>query len=810
MFRFLSLFLLLVGSLLPLSYGQHIVAAKIYDADRKEPVPFATVKFSIPGHGTIADLDGGFMIDGADRAIEWIEISCLGYTTLMVLLPLNSDKILLHRAENGLKEVVIKPPYDKIRRILNTAIANKNRNDPDKYDWYRCKVYYKMLADISVPDSVLNDTGKDAQELREILASQHLLMSETYNLRTWKSPQQLQEVVVGSRFSGLKRSLFTGLITDILPFHAYADYIQLNGTDYHNPLSKGYEQYYKFDLKDEIGQGNDTVWVLSYKPRARMLNELSGTIYINSDGYAISHFIGRAYDTILKRNVRIEQQYEHIATDGKSRWFPSKLNYIMEWTQKTKHSSMTYHLKGNSRIDSVSFKEDDDFHFDKRHTVIMAAHADQLEDTTWKVMRPEALDKKEARTYEMIDSFGNAKHFDRFMSHLSRLPEGKVSIGKLDINLMRIFRSNYYENYRVGLGAQTNERLIKWLSVGGWAGYGIGDAHWKYGIFTEVYADKEHEFIFKASYCDDINDPGHVHLNAELDKNYLNAYLLNRVDQNRTYTLGVKKKSGYWQLELTGSQQEIIPRYAYAFEHNGTDYTTFKANELSFGFRYAFAERTAPFFGRYYSLGTKYPVWYGKITAGTLQGAGADIPYIQAVTAVAWRKHINRIGNERFLFSAGKLFSKDQLPLGKLFAGNGFRYDQDGGLSVYSFGGMITMYPYDYYTDQYVSLIWRHDFDSKLYKLQFPASSFSSAPYIGLQYDLLYGTLKQPATQKKVAFGVPDNAYHEAGLLLNNLIKIKYLNLYYFSFNLGYFYHFTPQPDLNKNGKIVLGLDVQF
>ncbi|WP_161499403.1 DUF5686 family protein [Flavipsychrobacter stenotrophus] len=786
------------------------MSAKVYDAESKQPVPFATVRFSIADRGTIADLDGVFVVNEPDAGIKWVEISCLGYQPLKVTIPFTSNKVYLQRTANGLTEVVIKPPFDKIRRILNAAIANKSSNNPDKYDWYRCKVYYKMLADISLPDSVLNDTGKDAKEMRDILATQHLLMSETYSIRTWKQPQQLQEEVIGSRFSGLKKSLFTGLITDVLPFHAYSDYIQLNGKDYHNPLSKGYDQYYKFDIVDEISQGNDTTWVLSFKPRAKVLNELKGTLYINSDGYAISHFIGSAADTILKRVVRIEQQYEQVMADGAKHWFPSRLNYIIEWTQKTKKSSMTYHLKGNSRIDSVRFKEDDNFRFDKRHTVKMMDDADQLQDTVWKAMRPEVLDSKEARTYQMVDSFGDAKHFDRFMSYLSRLPEGKVSIGKFDVNLLRIFQSNYYEDYRLGLGLQTNEKVIKWLSVGGWAGYGTRDAHWKYGVFTELYADKAQEFVFKASYTDEINDPGRVHIHPDLDQNYLNAYLLNRVDQIKTYSLGIKKKLGYWSLELTGRQQDIVPKYAYAFEHNGVDYTAFKANELSLSFRYAFAERTAPFFGRYYTLGSKYPIVYGKITAGNLQGVGTDIPYTQIAAAISWQKHLNRIGNERFLVSAGKLFSNDQLPLGKLFAGNGYRYDQNGGLSVYSFGGMLTMYPYDYYTDQFVNVIWRHDFDSKLYKFTVPGSSFSSAPYIALQYNMLYGTLQHRETQKFVAFGVPDNAYHEAGILLNNLVKLKYLNLYYFSFNAGYFYHFTPVTDLNKNGKIVLGFDVQF
>jgi hypothetical protein len=790
------------------------VAGEVYDSASGKPIPFATIRYGLSGSGTIADLDGKFnSVSSLPPSVKWLEISSTGYTARRVILPLTNARVLLARSANNLAEVVIKPPYDKIRRILNNAIANKSANNPEKYDWYRCNVYYKMIVDIRMPDSVLQkDTSADSREFKEFMQTQHLLMSETYSVRTWKQPQQLQEQVTGSRFSGLKKSLFTGLVTDVLPFHAYTDYLSLNGKDYHNPVSRGYEQYYKFDLVDELQQGGDTVWVLGYKPRGNNANQLRGRVYINSNGFAIANFIGTALDTSLKRDIRIEQEYKLVEADGQQHWFPVHLNYIIDWQQKSKDGPYNWYLKGTSRIDSVSFREDKNFKFDKAHTTVLQQGADELNDAAWQQLRPDTLDSKERKTYHIIDSFGEAKHFDRLMGAMAHLPEGRVSIGKLDLDITRLFRSNRYEGTRVGLGLQTNERLIKWLSVGGYAGYGFRDVHWKYGAFAEVYADKNREFSIRASYTDDINDPGRVHLNSDLDKNYLNAYLLYRVDRIITSSLGMKKKLGYWNLELTGRQQQITPKYDYVFNYKGDAYNSFTARELSFGFRYAFAERTAPFFNTYYSVGTKYPIWYGRVTAGTLTAGANQLPYVQALTAVAWQKHINRIGNERFLVSAGKIWSNDPLPLSKLFAGAGYRYDpKDGsGISLYSFGGFMTMYPYGYYSDQYVSVLLRHDFDRRLYKLAIPGTALSSSPFIGLQYNMLYGTLQQRQAQQQVAFSVPDNAYHEVGALLNSILMQRYLNLYYFTLNAGYFYHLADQGTAKTNGKVVFGINVEF
>ena len=804
------------------SVAQSLRNGRVYDAVSGEPIPFATIKFGEGRQGMVAGLDGRFELPEGE--IKWIEVSCLGYMPRKITLPATDLTIRLQPAGGSLDEYVVTPPYDKIRRIINNVIANKGENDPDKYDWYRCNVYYKMIVDLGrlqdtkTEKEKKHETGKkkrDAEtdsvkqkKLQEFLENQHLLMSETYSVRTWEKPQHLQEQVLASRFSGFKKSMFTSLVTDVLPFHAYTDYFTLNGKDYHNPVSRGFEQHYRFNLVDEIQQGNDTLWILSFSPRGHNANELKGTVYINSDGYAISQIIATAKDTMLKMDVRIEQQYERIpVAENKKRWFPKHLNYIIDFTQQTSKSRLTYHMKGYSRIDSVSWNPDKEFRFDKAHTVKLEPKADELSDTAWRSIRPEPLDKKEALTYKVIDSLGEKIHLDKAMSYLSKIPEGKIPIGILDFDLKRLFNFNDYENVRLGLGAQTNEHLIRWLSIGGWAGYGFKDAQWKYGGFAEFYADRSHEFVFKAGYTNDINDPGRIKLNNELDKNYLNAYLLQRVDETKTASLSVTKKLGYWTFSLAGRQQQITPKYNYALLYNDSLYKTFTAAEASLTFRYAYAERTAPFFGYYYSVGSKYPIWYGKITQGILSaGQDMQVPYTQALTAVLWHKHINRIGFEHILIEGGKSWSNSALPLSKLFAGNGYNYDANSAWSLYTFGGLMTMLPYQYYTDQFASLTFRHDFDWKLYKVEVPGTKFSSAPNICLQYNMLYGTLARPEAQQYVNFSIPSTGYHEAGLQLNNLVRVIYANLYYLTLNVGYFYHITPVFNTTNNSRAVVGL----
>lgn len=800
----------------PLALFAQAQRIKIVSSYNGLPVAFAAVKYEETGRGTIADLDGYITLDPEQiKNIRWVEVSCVGYKSQKLQLPISNSPIVLQPSDNTLKEVVVKTNDDKIRRILRSAVNSRNTNNPDKYDWYSCYIYYKMKVDVDMTESLKNDTGKEAREIREFTEKQHLLMSETYSKRTWQQPQKLQEEVLGTRFSGLKKSVFTSMVTDVLPFHSYNDYISLNGKDYHNPVSAGWQQYYKYALADEILVGGDTLWMLKFKPTLVNAGGLKGSVYISSKGYAIANLKAVTTDTLLKRVVGIEQEYSYITdTAAKvSHWFPHHLNFFIDWTLPSGSVPIQYHITGNSQIDTVSFVKRDKFHFDKAHTIKIQEGADIKSDKEWLQLRPIALDAKEQQTYTVIDSIGEKFHLDRYTSYLSGLPAGKVPIGPVDLDITRILRANYYENFRLGIGGQTNDKVSKWFSLGGWAGYGFKDVRWKYGAFAEFYPFRDNkETVLKIGYSEDLFDPGRVRMHPDLDKMYLRAYLLRKVDLIKMAQVQLTKKLGYWSLGLAAQHQEILPQYVYAYDIAGKQYTSYKANEAVFSIRYAFAERTAPFFGKYYSVGSKYPILYAKFTAGNLYADQLNIEYYQINAALAWKKHINRIGSERIQIQSGISFSNHPLPVSKLFAANGFRADggKGGQSSIYTFGGLLTVYPYEYYSDRYLNIMYRHDFDWKLFNYNVPHSKFGFGPNLALQYNVLVGNMQDRQVHSGLDFKVPDNAYHEAGLILNNILRMNYLDFYYLTLNVGYFQHITEQFDSKQDGKLVLGIGVEF
>jgi hypothetical protein len=775
------------------------ISIQIKDAATKAAVPFAAVRLGSTGQGVIADLYGNAQLP-AVIPNGFIEITALGYEPEKIAGKPESV-ILLNAKKSALGEVVVRPDYDKIRRIIRLAIAARDKHNPERYDWYRCHVYYKMRADAYPRDpefEKIKDTSKGAANFALFTDAQHLLVSETYSIRSWKRPQKLQEEVLASRFSGFRKSMITGLVTDILPFHAYSDFLKLNGKDYRNPISRGSGQWYEFNLSDEILQGTDTVWIISFFPK-KAGDGLRGSAYISSRGYAISNFIGNHTDPVLGNTVRIEQQYRQI--DGK--WFPSQLNYVFDLMQNMRKDGVGITMQGSSNIDSVSFTEPARFRFDKVHTVKLRSDAESTSDSAWSRLRPTALDRKELRTYVFMDSIMDAAGIERFLAYMPKLMEAKFPIGPVDLNLERLYAYNSYEGSRFGLGLQTNEKISKHFSVGGWGGYGAHDKEFKYGGFTEVYLDKYRESSIRVGYEHNLRDPGRLQLNPELDRNYLRNYLMSRADVIDAWSLSIKKRFGYLQTELGLRREEVTPMYPYSWNFEGATARNYTATEASLSLRYAFAERSAPVFGKYFSTGSKFPMLYAKVTQGVIGIGSREISYTQVLGAFSWQKHIARIGQERWLIQAGKSFSDAPLPLGKLFAAAGVRHDR---YHVSIFGGLQTIFPYTYFSDAFVSWSWRHEFDWKFYQAKLGAD-FSSRPGLSLQYNGVWGTMQHRDAQVTVPFQVPDAGFHEGGILVQDILRLRYANLYYLGFGAGYFQPLDGKWDKNA-GTYVLGVSV--
>lgn len=801
------------------TYAQQTAKGIVVDSLSRQPLPFATVQAG--GQKTvIATIGGKFSI--AVSGDEALRISYSGHASKTVSpAALNdNDTVLLAPLSKAMDEVVIRTPADKIRRIVNTAIKARPLHNPDQYASYECNVYYKMIVDIEPygnynMDSIQRrddslrlahrkrknpqDTARKAVAPPPVMAlPSHLFLTETYSKRQYKKPGQTQEVLLASRFSGLSKTYVANVITDVLPFHVYTDYIPLNGIDFINPLAKGWQSRYRFALEDELLVDGDTVFILRYRPKAgTSFHSLTGLLYISSKGYAVTHFTGtNSADSAVTRIVKFEHIYQH--TGG--RWFPLELNYDFG-IRKTPAVYSQIVWNGRSVIDSVRFDQTPTYKFDKAHPLKFGDSIDRHKAADWGRFRRDSLSLEEANTYRNMDSLMRSTPMEKFILLSARIATGRLPLGKVDLDTRRLLAANRYEGTRLGLGLYTNNSVSKHYSLCGWAGYGFRDKVWKWGGSFTLYPKGGREHWLSFAYRKDYRLTGQVNLHSELSRAVLQNWLLQQVDEIREYSLSANIKPGYWELRPAASRTDFGPLH-YAFLQSGKTVTAFTAYEATLGLRYAYGEKRVPFFEYYLSQGTRYPVVYASLGRGRLSAGGQNTSYTRALAAVTFAKHLNRWGKDRFRLEAGLVQTRKAgaLPRSLLLAGNGFRR---GDLTFYAWGGFFTMRPFDFYADRYLSFLYRHDLDKNLWTAKW------SKPFVSLAHNLIYGGLQPESKAANPGISTYGTGYHESGLLLNRLLRYN-LGVAEAGLNVGAFYHWQKDGNWRRNGVFVIGLTTGF
>ena len=796
------LFLLFVSQ----TSGQIKINGIVADSATKQHLAFASIHFPNSKTGIISDINGKFYLTIANTE-DSFSFSYTGYNNRTVLTSQlkNQDTIFLSRKNKQLKNVII-TSNGLIKKIINNTIANKPFHNPDNYNKYECNIYYKMTIDVNFKnDSVKKISNKknlkNVDTIPEVIPDfftkkSYLMLAETYTKRIYKKPQQIEEIMLASRISGLKNTYFTNLITDVLPFHIYNDYIKLNNQDYSNPISKGWQNRYNFILEDIIYSATDTIYALSFEPKKNVLfNSLRGTVFITKSGYAISHIRGSTSDTTKDRIISFEQLYNRI----ENRWFPKELNYT--FTIKLSDLS-TIIANGHSQIDSASFDKQFSHKIDKAHPILISDSVDNISSEKWATLRGDTLTGRELNTYVVVDSFSKKIHLEKIIQTTSILSVNKVALGKVDLDINSIINSNDYEGLRLGLGLYTNNKISKYYSVGGWIAYGFKDKMLKEGGSFTFYPDGKKDNWLRFSTKSDVRKAGTIFLFNDLIKSGEVSHVLSQPDLVKEIMLSAQIQSGYTQINPQVIETYIQPSPSKLFIKNGKLYQDFQSREVNAGLRFAYGEKRIPVLDYYIPFFTRYPIFYMRFGYGKINKDDYEATYIKLLAAVTYSHHINRWGLDAINLEAGavKENKHNQLPASFLFSTNGIRTNS---FNHYYSDGFLTMTPDAYFSDNFFYVFYRHDFDKFLWQSKF------SKPFITLAHNIAIGSLHKNSFQSNLFINSLGKPYHESGLIINQLIKYN-LHFSDVSFNIGAFHHWNGSSDFTTNSTIVFGISTFF
>ncbi len=129
-----------------------VINGEVLDKQSDEPIPFASVKFTIQLGGMLTDSLGRFSIVlNTKTAVDTISITSVGYVPEKIAVSDIADSsfitIQLTVAQSQ-KEVVIKTKYNRALLFWRKIIQHKPENDRRQYDNYGYEVYNKLELDL--------------------------------------------------------------------------------------------------------------------------------------------------------------------------------------------------------------------------------------------------------------------------------------------------------------------------------------------------------------------------------------------------------------------------------------------------------------------------------------------------------------------------------------------------------------------------------------------------------------------------------------------------------------------------------------
>ncbi len=763
------------------------ISGKVIDAQTLEPLAFVNIIAENPKFGASTDIDGKFSFYVPENS-QILKLSYVGYKTKSYIIngKYKNNVIIMQKINLELSEVVIVPGINPAHRIIKKVIENRDNNNPEKNLDFTYTSYNKLVftADATMlkNDTITPDTVKT--NIEKFLSKRDIMLMESVSERYYKKPEKNFEKVIASRVSGLKDPFFAFLATQIQSFSFYKELISIGDKNYLNPIADGSIPKYYYQMEDTTYSGVDTVFIISFRPYTKTnFDGIKGSLYINTNGYALQNVLAEPAKNGGGMEIVIQQKYELVDS---LHWFPVQLN--TDIIVKNIQLGSLY-LMGNGRtyIKNIEINPKIRNSIFSNTEIEVIPNAGVQKNEYWIKYRYDSLTQKDLETYRFMDSIGKEMKFDKRLKNLQTFLTGKIAVKFIDIDLDKIVVFNEHEYCRLGLGLHTNSRITKYVSVGGYFGYGFSDKAFKYGFDAMFNFDHFYDLHFTFAYKKDLSESANPKfmneryglLSSEIYRDYF-VIQLDRVEQKHFDLNFIMLK--YLKTSVAFDVINKHPDFDYYFgkREGGVSvlFNNFNFTTLTVGLRYAFKETFIKTPNYKFSMGTKYPIVEFQYTHGFDELLNGQYEFNRYEAKIDASFYTKLIGKTSFLLKAGYLDS--DIPYSEMFNGlPGFN-------TIYLFApsSFVTMRYNEFATNRYALLFFKHSFG----KLLINKRRFH--PEIALATNVLWGDNKFVDSHfvgggAKLEFKTPDKVYLESGLLINNV-----LNLQLFGLGVGVYYRY--------------------
>ncbi len=763
------------------------ITLKGYVFDAKDASPLAFVNIGVGDGRALAatSIDGSFELT-LPRLPDSLIFSYVGYLPYVLKSAQMTQtlRIAMQPMTRTLDEVLVKDSENPALRIIRQAAKNRKANDPAQLDAYRCKTYNKFFITVEKPtpkpgfdpfaheELALNDKNT------QFFNANHLFIMESITERKYKRPDRALETVLANRVSGFKQPFFTTLANTFQPFAFYESELTVMGKTYTNPIAKGAEKKYFYQLEDTLYDQQDTVFVISFEPQ-NLSENLRGILSIHTQGYAIQSVVAV---TKARPDANFEMQIQQLYERKDGYWFPKQINTDIVFKNEADASqgfyiqvggkSLPLKAVGRSYVSEVEINPVLRSREFGRLAIEYDPKASRPDSTLWQKYRSESLTFVESNTFRTIDSVFEWKNLEKKILGLSYLIKGRIPFGVLDIELRRLMLVNLREALRLGLGLRTNQKLSRHFNFGGYFGYGFRDAQWKYGGDVNFFLTKKNALTLNFSYSQDLTEAGGMSFYRDHNLpggEQLRNYFISNFDQTQTLSASL---SGYAlkYLDFAISVQKITKQSTTSYRYlipeatAGLDSTRFSFSQLHLGLRYAFRTTYIEFLGEeipgsYF----KYPIIWVNFMQGFRGIADGQFAFMKLETKIQKSFQIKGFGNSS-ISMAGAAVLKGDLPYSHIYTLPG-SFVSDAPIEVPN--ALQTVAPNEFYGNRQFIALYYHRFKQwDLHK--------RSKPRLVLFGAAAWSSDTRPQLHTAYILRTAERGIFESGIILNNLFVNRF------------------------------------
>jgi hypothetical protein len=767
------------------------ITGKVTDAATGLPMPYVNVYFRNSTTGVTTDEKGIFNLTSR-LPVDTIYASSVGYFTSKMPVKKGISQVIninMALSITDLAEVQIMPEGTWVDVLMRRVFKHKDSNNPDQIEYYQCEVYNKNQIDINNLDSNFEDRkilkplnfvfqDLDTNQLNHKLYLPALMTETLSEFYFRKTPHATRQYIKANQISGFENQNLTQYLAGLfLNINIYDNYLTIFEKNFVSPIANFGLTTYEYFIEDTVLMDGKYCYQVRFGPKRKQELTFYGTLWIQDSSYAVKQVDMRvASDANFNwvNDFYISQTFDKV--DDKY-WVPVRDYRLVDMNPFRGNTVKTFGLLGHltTTYNNYIFDQPKSDEFYSTSTdVIVETDAYNHDKTWWEQNRPDSLEVKEQRIYQMVDSVEKVPAFKYYKKSAVLLGTGYWVTGDFEIGPVYKFLSfNAIEGVRLRFGGRTSNQFSKKLMLSGHLAYGTKDQRFKYGAGVLYMVGKNPRRSIGLTFKYDMEQLGEDP-NAFSTDNFF-ASFLRRTPANKLTM--VREYQAYYEHEwFTGFSNTIrfIRREVYALgdekfiiKNNGSTYiaNSLVSNEIQLYTRFAYREKYM--YGEFEraNLGTKYPVLELLYGYGIPGFPGSVKEYTRLQFKISQWFNVANIGWSKYIFETGKIWGTLPYPFLKIHEGNEtFIYYPEA-------GNMINYY--EFISDTYASLSYSHHFDGLFFN-HIPLMRKLKWREV-IQGKAIWGTLSD-ANKNYSVFpinsGELNKPYYEAGVGIENIFKV--------------------------------------